>query len=109
SGEIVHWRNVTKQQDSRYGDVVLAQEDDAFAQIEKPYKYYPPFTIEFDELSEEQLSGNVLRLPGISIHIAKEGTGRRYESTCTMTVKERLDHLPKVARGETRHTQRSRR
>jgi len=97
-GEIVHWFNVTKNSHSRYGSVHNEESLDVEKMLEgiqDPYKYRPPFIIVFEDLEQEEISGEQLKLKGISDHIGTgEGSGPQYWATCTLRVVQRLDHLP---------------
>lgn len=96
TGSLVHWRKVTQQEDRRYGSVHRRTEtEEMVKQIEKPHKYYPPFTVEFSDLSARDIAGDVLTLAGVSTHIGPKGAqAKRYEATCTLKVLRRLPYLP---------------
>jgi hypothetical protein len=101
TGSIVHWYNVTKDYHSRYGSVHHTRELDTekFAErTKRPYKYYPPFTIQFNDLQQEDLKGDELRLAGVSTdyqeYKSTAVTVYMYESTCFLRVVRRLDHIP---------------
>lgn len=107
SGDFVHWQNVTKNQHARYGSVhhsvgdlgqLIAQ------QIREPHKYYPPYTVSFDDIPEEDFSKPEVTLRGPSEHLAKGDAeeGAQYEATCTLTVTERLDHNPSTRNASAR-------
>jgi hypothetical protein len=92
-GELVHWRNITKQRDRRYGHVkrsgsVVA---DTLQEIRNPTKYFPPFIIEFSDLTARDITGDALNLSGVSSH---DDQGKGYESTCNLRVVTRSNELP---------------
>ena len=98
-GEIVHWHNLTKDSDSRYGSVHNQDSvtpEAIAARIQHPYDYAPPFTVEFSDLRQEDIAGTTLRLKGISEHLGTGDrvSGPRYWTTCDVRVVERLDHVP---------------
>jgi len=97
-GEIVHWFNVTRNSHSRYGSVHNEESYDleqTLESIHDPYKYRPPFTIDFDDLKQEEISGEQLNLKGISEHTGTgEDSGPQYWATCTLRVVQRFDHFP---------------
>jgi hypothetical protein len=97
-GSLVHWRDLDKGYDSRYGSVhrigLLAN---TLEEVRNPNKYYPPFMVTFSGLSGEEISGHTLTLKGIS---SRTEAGPEYESTCLLTVTERLDHLPGKPQGD---------
>jgi hypothetical protein len=88
-GSIVHWLNVQKKTDVRYGWVT--HWSDVGERVKNPHKYSPPFSVEFRDLGESDVAGDQLILRGVSERT--EG-GPRYESTCSLHVTERLDHIP---------------
>src|SRR6266508_1681456 len=54
-GSIVHWHNITKNIHSWYGSVhnwESMKSEKLFESINDPYKYNPPFTIEFHNLNK---------------------------------------------------------
>ena len=101
SGSIVHWFNVTKNEYSHAGYVqeeLRVDIDENLKEAEWPYKYYPPFTVEFYyPKSADELASDTLTLKGVSHHIPipirEDGSGARYEATCELKVTRRLDCL----------------
>ncbi len=99
AGSLVHWYNVTEDRHYRYGSVQHTASLDPERIIEKvknPYKYYPPFSIDFMNITPDNFSKEEVELKGISEHTPKGQSeeGARYEATCKLRVIERLDHLP---------------
>ena len=93
TGELVHWRNVTERRDLRYGHVnrlasVLA---DTMREIKNPHKYFPPFSVQFNDLTAQDITGDALKLSGLSGH-SEQSKG--YQSTCTLKVLKRLNYFP---------------
>ena len=104
-GSLVHWFNITRGDHNLYGyvtnkaDAGLESEkviERASRGVRQPYKYFPPFSIEFIDLTPPQISSNSFTLSGISTPIPgkEDCTGPQYESTCTLKVIRRLDYLP---------------
>jgi hypothetical protein len=64
--------------------------------FEDPYKYNPPFRIEFDNLNKQDVSGEVLKIKGISHHTgsSEETIGLSYHATCSLKVTGRQDKFP---------------
>lgn len=99
SGSFVHWYNKTKDQHSRYGSVHHTEAlttEKLNEKIKNPYKYYPPFSVEFGVIPPDQFSKVEMKLNGISKHMPQRESeeGARYEATCILRVLERLDYLP---------------
>ena len=60
-----------------------------------PYRYEPPYTIGFPDLTPDNLQGDLLQLAGVSEYLADEESRRpRYRATCTLRVIERQSHRP---------------
>jgi len=91
-GELVHWHNVTKRNDSRYGFVRRPiNVSEMVEEIKNPNKYFAPDSVQFWGLTAQDIAGDVLKLPGLSSH---NDQSKRYQATCTLTVLKRLDHFP---------------
>jgi hypothetical protein len=105
-GSFVHWFNVTKGDHSVYGAVSNKVDagqagpeklvERTLRSVRQPYKYFPPTSIEFSNLTPPQISSRSFTLSGISTHITGKGecTGPQYESTCNLKVIRRLNYLP---------------
>jgi hypothetical protein len=95
-GDLVHWHNITKDRHMQYGSVHHWEEAAATVQrFESPHTYFPPFTIEFSELTQDEIKGDTLTLSGISEHLGSgERRGPSYEASCRFKVVERLNYLP---------------
>ncbi len=97
-GEIVHRYNVTKGTHLIYGHVHHRTSiDESFSDINNPYKYTLPLSIEFWVLKPEDLVGDELHLKGISSRIDSD---KQYKATCVLKVIERLDYLPSKEKEE---------
>lgn len=99
-GSLVHWFNVTKQQDDVYGSVHSPESttvQNMVNRLENPYKYSPPFAIEFWQVPPVLLEEKIMMLKGVSRQLGahEHEDSAKYESTCEVTVLERRDHLPK--------------
>ena len=99
-GSIVHWYNVTKNRHARYGNVHQWGEitERIMEEVKNPHRYYPPPAVDFNDLDQDQITGDELHLKGISDHLGGEqgDAGPHYETTCDLKVVRRLDHLPPV-------------
>ena len=93
AGELVLWRNITRQQDMRYGHVLHRGDvvADTVREAENPAKYLPPFAIEFRDLTGKDIVGDALHLPGVSSHVDQS---KSYESTCDLKVVARSNEVP---------------
>jgi hypothetical protein len=100
-GSLVHWFNVTKGKHDVYGSVHYAKNVAAKTLEANPYKYHPPFSVKFSDLTPEQVAQPKFPLFGISCgsgdHVCEKP---RYETTCRLRVVQRLDHLPKDIYGD---------
>lgn len=94
SGELVDWRNKSTGASSRYGSVINFDSMDVntmAAEIRQPYRYHPPFSVDFNSIAASDFDAQAMVLHGVSDD-PKHGGG--YAATCHLTVQRRLDHLP---------------
>jgi hypothetical protein len=100
-GSLVHWFNKTKNIHNRYGSVSTFGNgrdlvEESLERAKSPYKYFPPFSIEFDAIPESLFILPTFRIQGISSDssIDETGVNTGYESTCVLQVLKRLDQMP---------------
>jgi hypothetical protein len=53
--------------------------------------YHPPFSVDFGNISASDFQSQTFVLHGVSEDTTHNA---RYETTCSLTVQRRLDHLP---------------
>jgi hypothetical protein len=98
TGSIVHWRNVTKNTEMRYGSVHRWAEEvaETSEQIENPHKYFLPFSIQFDDVAPQDLRNPTFTAKGVAKHITgRDGDAApQYEATCLLAVVKRSATLP---------------
>ena len=108
AGSIVHWHNLTKNTHARYGSVFnwdAIDPERLMEYVNDQYKYVPPFSIEFIDLTEDEISKDNVIIKGISEHIAtdEKSKGPRYRATCNLKVVRRLDYLPSTKERKVRY------
>jgi hypothetical protein len=101
SGSFVHWYNKTEEKHRRYGGVIHTEyvtKEGIRQQIQRPYRYFPPLSVDLWNIPKEQFELSEMTLHGISKHTSEVDSEERvrYESTCRLKVTERLDHLPSI-------------
>ena len=97
AGELVHWRNKATGVSARYGSVEnldAASPEAMAARIQHPNRYWPPFIIEFSDITASDFQSQISVLHGVS---DDPNHGAGYETTCNLAAKRRLDHLPSDA------------
>lgn len=99
TGSLYHWHNITKDKHSRHGfvlDNASFDPETSFERVKNPYKYSVPFIVRFQGISQDKYSQSAMTLEGISKHTStvESKDGRQYETTCMLSVTERLDNLP---------------
>ena len=95
-GSIVHWHNITKDTEMRYGAVTRWEQiNESIDQVQNPNKYFLPFSIEFTDVPAEDLRRSSFTAKGVSTHITGgDVRGPQYQATCQLTVVKRSPTLP---------------
>jgi hypothetical protein len=57
----------------------------------RPTKYHPPFSVDFGNIRASDFQSQTFVLHGVSEDTTHNA---RYETTCSLTMQRRLDHLP---------------
>jgi hypothetical protein len=99
NGSFVHHYNKTQDVHSRYGSVLHLEPTEELDYLserhEQPHKYYPPMTVRFEDIPQQVLMRSQMNLKGLSEHFTgDDDRGPQYETTCELSVTERLDYLP---------------
>jgi hypothetical protein len=96
-GSIVHWRNMTKNTERRYGSVNRwPSNEEMVEKVGSPHKYFLPSIIAFDDVAGDDLHRPNFTAKGLSEHVTarSDNSGPHYEATCHLTVVKRSPTLP---------------